>query len=128
MLRTLLNPRQTASLEPGKARRLLFVCGHNLNRSLTAEKIYRGFDGYEAKSAGLRPEARVKISGELIEWADLIFVMELEQAQMLRRAFKQSLAGKRLVCLGIPDTYGYMNLELVKVLRTRLKDYIAVPN
>ncbi len=122
-----LNPHQRPNTNDGKVQKLLFVCGHNLNRSLTAEKIYRGFAGYEVKSAGLRPEARIKVSQELLEWADLIFVMELEQGQALRRTFKKTLAGKRLVCLGIRDTYGYMNLELVKVLKTRLKDYIAVP-
>ena len=108
--------------------KLLFVCGHNLSRSLTAERIYQGLRGYEARSAGLRPEARIKITADLLAWADVVFVMELEQAQALRRAFKKLLAGKRLVCLGIPDTYGYMNLDLVRVLRARLRDYVAVPS
>ena len=127
MLEPAPNPHQSAEKHNGKVQKLLFVCGHNLNRSLTAERIYRGFEGYEVKSAGLRPEARIKISEELLAWADVVFVMELEQAQTLRRMFKEPLAGKRLVCLDIPDTYGYLSLDLVRLLRTRLKDYVAVP-
>lgn len=127
MVKPGLRQHETAAKADSKVQKLLFVCGHNLNRSLTAERIYRGFPGYETKSAGLRPEARVKISEDLIEWADFVFVMELEHAQTLRRTFKKPLSGKRLICLGVPDTYGYMGLELVKVLKAKLRDYVAVP-
>jgi predicted protein tyrosine phosphatase len=118
---------ETPGKADGKVQKLLFVCGHNLNRSLTAERIYRGLPGYETKSAGLRPEARVKISQDLIEWADMVFVMELEHAQALRRDFKKALARKRLICLDVPDTYGYMGLQLVKVLKDSLRHYVEVP-
>jgi predicted protein tyrosine phosphatase len=127
MFRLERNQHQPSDTKIAKVLKLLFVCGHNLNRSLTAERIYEGFAGHEVKSAGLRPEARVKISEDLIHWADVVFVMELEQAQALRRAFKKPLAGKRLVCLNIRDTYGYMSFDLVDLLRARLKDYVAVP-
>ncbi len=127
MLRPALHPHQHSDPAKGKVQKLLFVCGHNLNRSITAEKLYEGFAGFEVKSAGLRPEARIKISEPLLQWADMVFVMELEHAQTLRRSFKKLLTGKRLVCLDIPDTYGYMNLNLVKLLKAKLKDYVPVP-
>ena len=107
--------------------RLLFVCGQNRHRSLTAERLYAGFPGYEVKSAGTVPAARVRVNQELVEWAELIFVMELEHAQELRRKFKEALEGKRVVCLNIPDTYGYMSLALVQELKKKLSDYVAVP-
>jgi predicted protein tyrosine phosphatase len=107
--------------------KLLFICGQNRYRSLTAERIYEGFRGYDVKSAGTVPAARVRVNQELLEWADLIFVMELEQAQKLRRKFKEALDGKRVICLDIPDTYGYMNLGLIKELKRKLSDYVAVP-
>ena len=108
-------------------KRLLFVCGQNRHRSLTAERMYEGFAGYEVVSVGTVPAARVRVTQEHIEWADLIFVMELEQAQKLRRKFKAELEGKRVICLNIPDTYGYMNLGLIKELKKKLSDYVAVP-
>ena len=110
-----------------QAQKLLFVCGQNRYRSPTAERLYEGFAGYHVTSAGVDPAARIRVTQEHIEWADMIFVMEIEQAQKLRRKFKDVLAGKRVICLGIPDTYGYMNLGLVKELKKRLSDYVAVP-
>ena len=107
--------------------KLLFICGQNRHRSLTAERIYEGFAGYEVMSAGTVPAARIRVTEEHLEWADLIFVMEIEHAQYLRRKFKQALDGKRVICLNIPDTYGYMNLGLVQELRKKLTAYVAVP-
>ena len=107
--------------------KLLFVCGQNRYRSPTAERMYEGFSGYEVTSAGVDPVARIRVSQEHIEWADLIFVMEREHVQKLRRKFKEAMAGKRVICLNIPDTYGYMNLRLVDELKAKLRDYIEVP-
>ena len=109
------------------AQKLLFVCGQNRIRSLTAERMYEGFHLYEVLSAGTVPAARVRVTQEHLEWADIIFVMELEHAQSLRRKFKAALDKKRVICLNIPDTYGYMNLGLIKELKAKLKDYVAVP-
>jgi predicted protein tyrosine phosphatase len=108
--------------------KLLFVCSHNLQRSITAERIYRGFNGYEVKSAGTEPEARVRVSEELLEWADIVFVMEQKHIKRLRTKFKHALAGKRLICLDIPDRYGYMSFDLIRVLKEKLGVYIEVPD
>ena len=107
--------------------KLLFVCGQNRYRSPTAERLYEGSEDYEVTSAGVDPAARIRVSQEHIEWADLIFVMEREQAAKLRRKFKNAMEGKRVICLNIPDTYGYMNLNLVEELRRKLSDYVRVP-
>jgi predicted protein tyrosine phosphatase len=42
--------------------KLLFVCTENRMRSLTAEKIYEGFPGYEVKSAGIELGARIRLN------------------------------------------------------------------
>jgi len=55
--------------------RLLFICSENRMRSLTAEKMYDGFPGYEVKSAGTELSARTPVTQEHIDWADMIFVM-----------------------------------------------------
>ena len=107
--------------------KLLFVCSHNLQRSITAEKLFEGIKDYEVTSAGTRREARVRVSEAHVEWADIIFVMEHKHVEWLRDRFKKALAGKRLICLEIPDRYGYMSFELIKVLRKRLSAYIDLP-
>ena len=56
--------------------KVLFVCTGNIDRSPTAEEIFRSYPGVEAKSAGTSELAPTRISKELVEWADLILVME----------------------------------------------------
>jgi predicted protein tyrosine phosphatase len=109
------------------AKRLLFICSHNLQRSITAEKMFEGVEGYEVTSAGTLPQARVRVSEEHVNWAEMIFVMEHKHVEWLRENFKKELAGKRLICLEIQDRYGYMNSELLKLLRKRLSAYLDLP-
>jgi predicted protein tyrosine phosphatase len=110
-----------------RAKKLLFICSLNQRRSTTAEWIFKGLEGYEVKSAGTEPGARVAVTPDLIAWADLVFVMEQRHIQKLRRRFKSALARKRLICLQIPDRHGGMSLDLIKVLKERLGLYVKVP-
>jgi predicted protein tyrosine phosphatase len=86
--------------EPQK---LLFVCTENRMRSLTAEMLYEGFPGYEVKSAGTELSARIPVTQEHVQWADMIFVMEPEHEQILQEQFGQALEEKNVICLNIPD-------------------------
>ncbi len=108
--------------------KLLFVCSQNRWRSLTAERIYEGFHGYQVKSAGTDESARVRINAGHIGWADYIFVMERKHFQILKRKYGEVLEGKKLVCLHIEDHYQFMDDELVDLLKARLSEYIEVPN
>ena len=60
---------------------ILFVCSRNHWRSPTAETIYKNRSGINVKSAGTEPSARIKLNSKIIEWADLIFVMEKKHKQ-----------------------------------------------
>jgi predicted protein tyrosine phosphatase len=111
----------------GRAKKLLFVCSLNQRRSITAEWLFKDFAGYEVKSAGTEPGAKVAVTPDMITWADMIFVMEQRHLQRLRRHFKSALTGKRLICLQIPDRHGGMSLELIKVLKERLSPYVQLP-
>ncbi len=104
--------------------KILFVCSQNKWRSLTAETLYQGLTGYTVKSAGTEAGARVRVTEGLIGWADLIFVMEPKHRDRLRQKF--SLSGKSLICLHIPDDYGYMDAELIELLLSKLSVYIEV--
>lgn len=107
--------------------KLLFVCSQNKWRSLTAETLYRGDDRYVVKSAGTEQGARIRVTEGLLGWSDLIFVMEKRHREILQRKFSETLANKRLICLHISDDYGYMNAELIDILKAKLSNYIELP-
>ena len=100
---------------------LLFICSQNKLRSPTAEHVFAKWRDIETDSAGLNNDAEVQLSGEQIEWADIIFVMEKTHRSKLSRKFKRHLGGKRVVCLDIADNYEYMDPELAKLLETKVE-------
>ena len=101
-------------------KRVLFICSQNRLRSPTAEQVFSGYPNVEVASAGLNNDADTPISSELVEWADLIFVMEKSHRNKLSKKFKPHLKGKRVVCLEIPDEYEFMDPELVRLLKARV--------
>jgi predicted protein tyrosine phosphatase len=54
-------------------------------------------------SDGLAPDADTPLTSDLVEWADIIFVMEKAHRTKLAPKFKNSLNGQRVVCLNVPD-------------------------
>ena len=105
----------------------LFVCSRNKRRSLTAEKILSGIDGLEVRSAGTQPGARVALSAGLIGWADVIFWMEKGHLNRAKERFGEEINEKENVVLGIPDDFGFMQIELIEELHAKLEDYIEWP-
>jgi predicted protein tyrosine phosphatase len=57
-------------------KKLLFVCSQNRLRSPTAEHLFASRARIKTASAGLNNGADELLSIELIEWAEIIFVME----------------------------------------------------
>ncbi|AIQ58670.1 low molecular weight protein tyrosine phosphatase family protein [Paenibacillus borealis] len=107
--------------------KLLFICSRNKWRSLTAEKIFNGYNGYEVRSAGTEEGARIKVTEGHIGWSDLIFVMEKKHTRRLKDKFPHSLKNTRVICLDIQDDYRYMDEELIEILKSRVSEYIEVP-
>jgi predicted protein tyrosine phosphatase len=101
----------------------LFICSRNKWRSKTAEDIFKNVEGLNVRSAGTSSSARIKVNGKLVEWADLIFVMEKHHKQWLNQKYPASLNGKRIIVLDIPDKYQYMDAELVNMLKTAVEPY-----
>jgi predicted protein tyrosine phosphatase len=106
--------------------KILFVCSQNVLRSPTAEAVFSPRDGLEVLSAGTDDDAECPISADLTEWAEIIFVMEDVHRQRLNKKFGSSLRNKRIIVLGIPDNYEYMDPELVTLLETKVEKYIQV--
>lgn len=103
---------------------VLFVCSRNRWRSPTAEQVFAGHAGIECSSAGLSHDADTPLTPELVQWADLLFVMERQHKARLSSRFKPYLAGKRVVCLDIPDRYTFMDPALVKLLRVKVGPFL----
>lgn len=64
------------------------------------------------------------LSVEQIQWATVIFVMEKAHRNKLSRRFRQHLNGKRVICLGIPDEYDYMQPQLVQLLKAKVSPHL----
>jgi predicted protein tyrosine phosphatase len=106
--------------------RALFICTQNRLRSPTAEQVCSQWPGVECASAGVHSSADVPLCAELIEWANMIFVMERAHKNKMAAKFKAHLHGKRVIVLGIPDDYEYMQPSLVSLLESKLAPYLKV--
>jgi predicted protein tyrosine phosphatase len=104
--------------------RALFICDANRLRSPTAEAIFKGRPHLEVKSAGLAKQAAVPLTIELLEWADLIFVMEKRQRNIIQSRFKEVYQRKRIICLNIPDDFEFMDPHLIQLLEERVSPYL----
>lgn len=104
--------------------KLLFVCSRNQWRSPTAEDLFLGSQAYQARSAGTEPSARRRVNGDLLLWADRIFVMEKRHKEKLLLQFPDALQYKPILVLDVPDEYEYGDPELVQLLRLSLLPHI----
>jgi len=103
---------------------ILFVCSQNRLRSPTAEQIFSTHPNIEVASAGTNNDAETPLTSELVEWADIIFVMEKNHRTKLQTRFRSLLKSKRIVCLDIPDNYEFMEPALVALLKSKLARFL----
>ncbi|PIQ26106.1 phosphotyrosine protein phosphatase [bacterium (Candidatus Blackallbacteria) CG17_big_fil_post_rev_8_21_14_2_50_48_46] len=103
---------------------LLFICGKNKLRSPTAQALFSAYPGQQALSCGINRDAETPLSGDLIEWADILFVMEKNQRNKVMSKYKNLLKDKKLICLDIADRYRYMDPALIKILTSRVSPYL----
>ena len=103
---------------------LLFICSENRLRSPTAEAVFTEYEGIQAIGAGANSDAATPVSGDLIEWADIILVMENMHRNKVSKKYKELLKNKRLIVLDIPDNYEYMDPQLIKLLKTKVSRHI----
>lgn len=103
---------------------LLFVCSRNQWRSPTAEEIFKNSQEHQVKSAGTEPSARIKITEKLINWADIVFVMEKKHKDRIEQRFATVVNEKELIVLDIPDDYQFMDEELVDLIKLSVSAYL----
>lgn len=105
---------------------LLFVCSENRLRSPTGEEVFSQYEGIDAIGAGTNNDADTPVSGDLIEWADIIFVMERSHRNKVSKKFRPLLKNKRLICLDIPDEFDRMDPILVRLLEAKVARHVRL--
>ena len=104
---------------------LLFVCSANKLRSATAETVFCEVEGIDAIGAGTDKDAPTTVDSELIEWADIIFMMERTHKNKVTRSFNRLLKNKRIIVLDIPDDYDYIDEGLIRLLKFRVGNILG---
>jgi len=104
--------------------KILFLCSQNKRRSLTAEKIFNSVNRHEVRSAGTETNSRIKVTPGLLGWADIIFCMEKKHVRRVKDKYYDIVIDKKIVCLNIPDDYGYMDGSLIEILEASVDGYL----
>jgi len=105
--------------------RALFICHYNRKRSATAERVFGKDPSLDVRSAGTSDEAMVQVNQRMLEWADIVFIMDDEQRRELARMFPGHPALDRVVCLDIQDQYHFLDPELINLLEQRTQPHFA---
>lgn len=105
--------------ESPRALRVLFVCAPNQWRSPTAEHLYRNDARLQVRSAGVRADARRRVSQSDLDWADVVFVMDREQKRWIQEHYR-SLPLPDIRILDVPDEFTYLDPRLQAALRAAI--------
>ena len=107
--------------------KVLFVCSANKDRSKTAEDIFsEKYPNHEFDSAGTnikicRQLGTNELNSDVIEWADIIFVMESKHKAVVK---KLDTNKTRTEILNIRDIYKYDDKNLKEILFLKIKNNI----
>jgi predicted protein tyrosine phosphatase len=116
------------SLDFSPRERILFVCTANVDRSRTAEDMYRRDDRYVVRSAGVAPFENVPLTRDLLLWADRVFVMnerEDRHRTLIRVRFPD--VDRPIVDLDVRDLWRRGDPDLVTLLVRRLRPHLGAP-
>ena len=105
--------------------KVLFVCGRNRWRSPTAKRIYRDDARLAVRSAGVSSKGDHELSDADLDWADLVLVMERRYVTRIRANFSGRPELPRIESLDIPDEFGYMDPELITLIRSSAEPYFV---
>lgn len=103
----------------GNDRKVLFCCTMGILRSATGARMYA--HKYNTRAVGSHDGALIRISPDLILWADqIVFVNDANYQQALRDyddTHLQSMIQAKAIILDIPDQHEHMHPELQKAFK-----------
>jgi len=104
----------------GELTKLLFICAGNAQRSPTFELWFRkNRPQYEVKSTGTAYGYPERMTQDLLEWADRIYLMDLEQELFMVRKFPEFL--HKATIIGCSDQYARESPDLYRVIEYWVK-------
>jgi predicted protein tyrosine phosphatase len=106
--------------------KLLFVCSCNRDRSPTAEALYRSYPRLETQSAGTSKYAASALTEQMVQWADIVVVMEPCHEDYIQENFHKAAEGKTIFCLNIPDRYRFMDAELIRLIGEKTDSLLEI--
>jgi predicted protein tyrosine phosphatase len=86
--------------------------------------LFKNHPVHHARSAGTSDKARIKVNQKLIDWADIIFVMEHKHKELLRQRLAAAITDKQIIVLAIEDNYRFNDPELIVLLKHNLSAYL----
>ncbi len=107
---------------------ILFICTANVDRSKTAEDLYRDDERYAVRSRGVARFATRELTSDDLDWAHRVFVMNESEDQ--HRTLIQMRFGKvnrPIVDLEIEDLWRRGDPELSRLLLRKLKKHLGTP-
>lgn len=105
---------------------ILFLCTSNIQRSKTAEELFRAANNNHVyKSAGLSVKYVKKANStlcteEMLQWAEQVYVFEQQHIDRIKKHTGDVYLPK-IINLEISDDYQYFERELVLLLLERCK-------
>ena len=96
--------------------KVLFVCESNLNRSPTFFKWFSEFrPEHKYESAGTLYGYPNTLDEELLDWADLVVVMDMSQFKYININFEEYM--DKVVVAGISDQYDVDDDGLIEIIK-----------
>jgi predicted protein tyrosine phosphatase len=99
-----------------------------VDRSRTAEDLYKEDSRYEVRSAGTAPFATVHLTRELLLWADRVFVMserEDRHETLIKLRFPD--IERPVIDLDVEDRWRRGHPDLVRLVLKKLAPYLGPP-
>jgi predicted protein tyrosine phosphatase len=97
---------------------ILWCCLGNINRSPTMELYYQTlYPEHNHKSCGtITSSYGVPLSQELVDWADKIYVADIEVYKDFKKLFPEYHELAKTIIMGIPDEYERFSWDLAWTL------------
>lgn len=105
---------------------ILFLCTANIQRSKTAEELFRAANkNHQYKSAGLSEKYVSKANStlctvEMLQWADQVYVFEEQHIERIQKHTGDVYLPK-ISNLDISDDYQYFERDLILLLLEKIK-------
>lgn len=100
--------------------KLLFICEGNAQRSPTFEIWFKkNRPQYEVKSTGTAYGYPERMTSALLEWADVIYLMDLNQEMFMQRKFPEFVYKTKII--GCSDQYSRESAELYRLIEYWVK-------